>query len=46
MLASLLAAVAYAPSIYAPLPASPALNPLGSSTVVVLPEVITVMFLM
>ena len=39
-------AVAYAPSTYGPLPASPALNPLGSSAVVVLPCVITVTFFM
>ena len=44
--ASLEFAVAYAPSTYAPLPASPALNPLGSSAVVVLPFVMVVMFLM
>ena len=40
-LASLAPVAAYAPSIYAPLPASPLANPLGSLAVIVLPIEIT-----
>ena len=44
MLASLLALSTLAPSMYAPLPASPDAKPLGSLALVVVPCVITVVF--
>ena len=45
IVASKLVAPATAPSMYAPLPASPSLKPLGSAALVTLPCVITLMFL-